>query len=78
MGKLYIAFIDFKKAFDTHLSKLSKMGMGGGGMLAMIKTIYRETVNQLNTPGELSDSFRTRGIRQVCPLGPRSMQYLHR
>lgn len=67
--KLYMAFVDFKTAFDEIdrellLEKLKKIGVNGK-MLKMIGEIYRKTENEVITSEGITDSFRTwKGVRQ--------------
>lgn len=74
-GKLYAAFIDFKAAFDSVnrkllIEKLINTGVNGR-MLAMSRTIYRDTKNCVITSEGVSETFQThRGVRQGCPLSP--------
>lgn len=74
-GKLYTAFIDFKKAFDLVdreilWRKMNQMGLKGK-MVDMIKEIYKETSNEILMKEEKTDRFFTnKGVRQGCPLSP--------
>ncbi|KAI4475723.1 hypothetical protein M0802_015052 [Mischocyttarus mexicanus] len=72
-GKLYVAFIDSRAAFDRVnrerlLEKLKRKGIGGR-MLEMIKGIYKETRAEVQVGGRITENFRTkRGVRQGCAL----------
>lgn len=72
-GKLYVAFIDFKAAFDRvnrekMIVKLKQKGIVGR-MLETIRGIYRETRAEVQTRGKITENFRTkRGVRQGCAL----------
>ena len=72
-GRLYIAYIDFKTAFDVIdrrilLEKLEKKRVNGR-MLKMIGSIYELTRNEFITKEGTTESFVTRkGVRQGCPL----------
>ena len=71
--QLYVAFIDFKAAFDTVnrkklMSKMKKMGVPPY-LLNAIADIYLDT--QYCLEGE---HFTTcKGLRQGCPLSPRGI-----
>lgn len=74
-GKLYVAFVDFRAAFDkldreVLLQKLWEKGIRGH-MHRMIRGIYKSTRNAVITSEGMSDLFETEnGVRQGCPLSP--------
>ncbi|XP_015112551.1 uncharacterized protein LOC107038148 [Diachasma alloeum] len=74
-GKLYVAFLDLKAAFDTVdrdllMEKLWKLGIRGR-FYDMVKSIYKNTVNEVITGVGISSRFSTgRAMRQGCPLSP--------
>lgn len=74
-GKLYVAFVDFKAAFDMVdrdllMRKLRRIGVTGR-MLKMIGNIYEKTLNTVIIQGGCTEEFQTmRGVRQGCPLSP--------
>ena len=64
--KLYVAFIDFRKAYDSMTREklwvvLEKRGIGGK-MLAALQSMYRVVKARVRVGGELTDSF-------LCPRG---------
>jgi hypothetical protein len=68
-----IAFIDFKKAFDTvkwdFLYKSSQKMNFGKYYVNCIKTLYNDISTYVLNCGTLSIPFKpTRGIRQGCPI----------
>ena len=74
-NKLYVCFIDFKKAFD-HVNrdclwyKLIKSGVRGP-IFNIIKNMYCDTTSRVRFNGELSDSFECKlGVRQGESLSP--------
>lgn len=74
-GKLYVAFIDFRVAFDKinrglMVNKLSRTGIKGK-MIRLIKGIYRKTTTRIKTEDELTEEMEiTKGVKQGCPLSP--------
>lgn len=74
-GRLYVAFIDFKAAFDTVdrtilMEKLWRAGIRGR-MHSMIREIHRYTVCEVLSEEGVSARFQVRtGVRQGCPLSP--------
>ncbi len=72
---LYIAFIDFKKAFDKlwrHglLMKLSKLHIGGN-FYKVIRDMYSNNTSQVKLAGKLTPSFLCdTGVRQGDSLSP--------
>lgn len=73
--KTWVAFIDFKKAFDKVMhealfEKLDAMGFRGH-FLEVIKSVYRTSKAQVRVGGKLGDAYdMLRGTRQGCPLSP--------
>lgn len=71
----YVAFIDFKKAYDKVLHGamlwvLHKYGVTGK-MYNFIKALYESSVVRVRTGGELGEPFPLeRGTRQGCSLSP--------
>lgn len=72
---MFVAFIDFKTAFDTVdrdilMNKLRNLGKGGK-MNQMIRGIYEKTENEVITEEGISYRFATeKGVGQGCPLSP--------
>ena len=72
---LYIAFLDFEKAFDRvdwwyRNEVLRTLGFPPS-LIHMINALYNEASLQLIINGELSDTItQTRGVRQGCPISP--------
>lgn len=72
-GKINIAFIDFRKAFDTVdrdllFKKIEKLGIKGK-MLEFIKGIYRVTKCKVIAGKELTEEFIAfKGVRQGCAM----------
>lgn len=59
-----------KVSREMMCEKLEKLWMKGK-MLAMIKAIFRVTVNEVITKQGISGKFRTsKRVRQGCPLSP--------
>ena len=73
--KIYVAFVDFKKFFDSinrkfMCYKLLKYGITGK-MYNIIKDMYCNTKYQVKTKHGLSDIFSTNcGVKQGCSLSP--------
>lgn len=71
----WLAFVDFKKAFDTvsHegiFAKCRKIGIHGK-VLNFIKLLYRNSKVRARAGALRSDPFSVeRGVRQGCPLSP--------
>lgn len=71
--KLYVCFIDFKKAFDSvwHKGlfyKLHKVGITGNS-LNLIKDLYKKTKCAIKVNNRITDFFSySKGVRQGCPL----------
>ena len=73
--KVYVAFVDFKKAFDSvHRSKLFEILVEkgiSGNLLNTIKAIYNSVKGHVRHGVELSDVFECPvGLRQGCSLSP--------
>jgi len=72
---LYVAFIDFEKAFDTVdrtilFNTLEKYGISGR-LLQAIKSIYQVVQAKVRANGQYTDEFPCPvGLRQGCPLSP--------
>ncbi|XP_034935878.1 uncharacterized protein [Chelonus insularis] len=72
-GKLYVAFIDFRAAFDTvdrqiMLKKVWSIGVRGK-FHKLIREIYRTTKAEVKVNGVVSAEFLCRvGVRQGCAL----------
>ena len=79
-GKLYVAFVDFKAAFDKvnrklMLRKIWEKGIKGK-MHRMIRGIYRETNNEVISEEGISEGFKTEnGVRQGCQLARHYLTY---
>ena len=73
--KLYAAFIDFKKAYDTVnreklLDSLQKIGVGSK-FAENIKAIYDKVQYTIKVKGKLMDPILSNlGLKQGCPLSP--------
>lgn len=73
----FLAFIDFKKAFDTvphaaMLAKLSHIGIRGK-MLAFVRALYENSRITVSSSSDVLSSESVpleRGVRQGCPLSP--------
>ena len=74
-GKLYVAFIDFKKAYDTVnrnmlLNQLNEMGISGL-FLKNIESMYEKTKYSIKYKGGYLDPLDSNlGLKQGCPLSP--------
>ena len=74
-GKVYVCFVDFKKAFDTInrsmlWNVLRKAGVGGK-MLNILQSMYKIVKSCVRCPESLTDFFDCpRGVRQGCVLSP--------
>ena len=74
-GKLYVAFIDFKKAFDTVNRKVLWESMKDEGistkMIKMIKGIYNTVTATVRYGNKYSDAINCPlGVKQGCLLSP--------
>ena len=73
--KLYAAFIDFKKAYDTVnreklLKKLRDIGLSGT-FLKNIKSLYAKTEYKIKLKNRVLDAISSNlGLKQGCPLSP--------
>ena len=73
--KLYVAFVDFKKAFDNvHHSKLletlQREGISGK-FFCTLKSMYEQLKSCVRVGGKLTDFFEChKGVRQGCVLSP--------
>ena len=74
-GKLYAAFIDFKKAYDkvnrdTLLRSLNKHGIKGR-IFSNIKALYSRVEYSIRTTNRTLDPISSNlGLKQGCPLSP--------
>jgi len=72
----YIAFIDFKIAFDSvDRDKLWTIMLSKGiptHLITIIQKIYTENIIRVNACNRISEDSRaiTQGVRQGCPLLP--------
>lgn len=72
-GKLYVAFVDLKAAFDSVnrellMEKIWEVGIRGK-MYKMIKEIYRENYAEIRLEKKCTERFvTTTGVRQGCAL----------
>ena len=72
----YIAFIDFKKAFDSvDRDKLWSIMLSKGiptHPITIIQKIYMENIIRVNAGNGISEGSRaiTQGVRQGCTLSP--------
>jgi hypothetical protein len=73
--KLYVCFVDFKKAFDTVprsllWERLTQLGVDGK-FLRAVQCMYDKVLCRVKTPAGLTDEFpSTVGVKQGCPLSP--------
>ena len=73
--KLYVCFVDFKKALDTDPRDLLWQALENAGMghkmMRCIKSIYDTDTARVHTRTGLTDAFRcTIGVKQGCPMSP--------
>ena len=74
-GRLYVAFIDFKKAYDTVnrdklLDRLNQVGISGL-FLKNIESMYQKTKYSVKYKGGYLNALDSNlGLRQGCPLSP--------
>ena len=74
-AKMYLAFVDFSKFFDTInrdvlFYKLLKYGVSGP-VYKVIKSMYSNTKYRVRIDGHLSPNFlATSGVKQGCPMSP--------
>jgi len=77
---LYMAFIDYKKAFDSvrHSmlwSVLRRMGVNGT-VVSLLERLYSGQEATVRIEGELSEWFSIqKGVRQGCPVSPVSFNF---
>ena len=74
-GRLFVAFIDFSRAFDTipHLLLLTQLVKRGihGKVLGLLRSMYNSLKASVRTSHDLSDWLEcTLGARQGCMLSP--------
>jgi len=80
-GKVYICFVDFKKAFDTVnrgvlWDVLRKAGVGGK-MMVMLQSMYKTVRACVRCPDNLTEVFDCPiGVRQGCVLSPTLFSFL--
>ena len=73
--KLYVCFVDFKKAFDSvwHIGlfgELRKLGLHGN-LLHLIEKIYKKTKFAVRENDKITNFFKfIKSERQGCPLSP--------
>ena len=73
--KLYVCFLDFKKAYDSvwHdglFSKLERLTIRGN-FLAIIKDMYKNSHCAVKIQNKVTNFFKCeKGVRQGCPLSP--------
>ena len=73
--KLYAAFIDFRKAYDTvnrdkMLQQLQKIG-AGSKFIENIRSIYEKVQYAIKVKGKVMDPILSNlGLKQGCPLSP--------
>jgi hypothetical protein len=74
-GKLFVCFVDFKKAFDSIdrnilMQRLQQLGVHGS-MFATLKSMYSHVSCSVRMHGRLGPSFASHtGVKQGCPLSP--------
>ena len=79
--KLYVAFIDFRKAFDSvdrciMWQILQKNGITGE-MLNILKSIYNSVISNVKCNNENTDCFSCpNGLKQGCIMSPMLFSYL--
>jgi len=72
----YIAFIEFKKAFDSdNRDKVWTISLNKGiptYLITIIQKIYKENIIRVNAGNGISEDSRaiTQGVREGCPLSP--------
>jgi hypothetical protein len=73
--RLYVAFVDFSKAFDCVnrdllWKRLEQLGVGGT-FLQALKSYYDSVLFRVNTKEGLTEAFEAEtGVKQGCPLSP--------
>jgi hypothetical protein len=79
--KLYVCFVDFKKAFDSIdrnalFQKIENKGIGGN-FLKLIKDMYSNTLYSCKFGDSYSEPFLTTlGVKQGDSLSPHCSTYL--
>ena len=74
-SKLYVAFVDFRKAFDSVwrkglFLKMQRLGITGG-FYNIVKSMYDNTQYKMKLPTGISDGFLSScGVKQGCNLSP--------
>jgi hypothetical protein len=74
-GKLFVCFVDFKKAFDSIdrnilMRRLQQLGVHGS-MFATLQSMYSHVSCSVRMHGRLGPSFASHtGVKQGCPLSP--------
>ena len=80
-GKVYVCFVDFRKAFDwvnraVLWNTLRKAGVGGK-MLQVLQSMYRTVKACVRCPDTLTEFFDCPcGVRQGCVLSPTLFSFL--
>lgn len=80
-GKLYVCFVDFRKAFDCVnrailWNTLRKAGVGGK-MLRILQSMYKSVRSCVRCPDSITDFFECPiGVRQGCVLSPTLFSFL--
>lgn len=80
-GKVYVCFVDFKKAFDTVdravlWNVLRNYGVDGK-MLKMLQSMYKRVQSCVRGSCTVSDFFEsTSGVRQGCVMSPTLFSFL--
>ena len=79
--KLFVAFIDFQKAFDTfsryYLWKVLSENCTGGKMLTMLQAIYSSVASCVRHSDGCTAYFECSiGLKQGCNLSPQIFSYL--
>jgi Reverse transcriptase (RNA-dependent DNA polymerase) len=80
-GKLYVCFVDFRKAFDCVnrailWNTLRKAGVGGK-MLKILQSMYKSVRSCVRCPSNITDFFECPiGVRQGCVLSPTLFSFL--
>ena len=72
---LYMAFIDFKKAFDsvrhTALCEIMKKMGVSEQIISPLRKLYQNQEAAIRVESELSEWFKIKkGVRQGCPISP--------
>ena len=69
---LYMAFVDYKKAFDTvKHDKLWNVLKGMGSTENTLRSLYKDQQVAVRVESEITDWFRIgKGVRQGCLISP--------